>query len=318
MTLVEADGSYVEPIQVQKLDIYSGETYSVLLTADQDPSRNYWAALNVRGRQPKTPTGLAILNYLPNPATSIPSSIPPPSPSWNDFAYSKDFSRKIVARRGHHNYQANSVPPKTDRSIFLLNTQNLVEGYIKWAINNVSLALPSTPYLASLKYKLNMNEYRTAPENYQGIKSYDITKPPPNPNANIGTVMYTFVLNSTVDLILQNANTLIPGNSEIHPWHMHGHSFWILGYGDGLFDPDKDPLSYNLRNPPLKNTVPLFPFGWTAIRLKADNPGVWAFHCHLEAHLQMGMGIVFAEGIEHVGNLPKSTMGCGSTRKWLP
>lgn len=318
MTLVEADGSYVEPIQVQKLDIYSGETYSVLLTADQDPSRNYWAALNVRGRQPKTPTGLAILNYLPNPATSIPSSIPPPSPSWNDFAYSKDFSRKIVARRGHHNYQANSVPPKTDRSIFLLNTQNLVEGYIKWAINNVSLALPSTPYLASLKYKLNMNEYRTAPENYQGIKSYDITKPPPNPNATIGTVMYTFVLNSTVDLILQNANTLIPGNSEIHPWHMHGHSFWILGYGDGLFDPDKDPLSYNLRNPPLKNTVPLFPFGWTAIRLKADNPGVWAFHCHLEAHLQMGMGIVFAEGIEHVGNLPKSTMGCGSTRKWLP
>lgn len=317
MTIVEADGNYVEPIQVQNLDIYSGETYSVLLTADQDPSTNYWAALNVRGRPPKTPTGLAILNYLPNPSTAVPPSVPPPSPSWNDFAYSKDFSRKIVSRRGHHNYRPHSVPLKSDRSIFLLNTQNRVDGYIKWAINNVSLALPSTPYLASLKYRLG-DESSPAPQNYQAIKGYDITKPPPNPNATTGTMIYNFVLNSTVDLILQNANTLIPDNSEIHPWHIHGHSFWILGYGDGLFDADKDPFSYNLRNPPLRNTVPLFPYGWTTIRLKADNPGVWAFHCHLEAHLHMGMGIVFSQGIEHVGNLPRFTMGCGSTRKLFP
>ncbi|GLJ51146.1 hypothetical protein SUGI_1088680 [Cryptomeria japonica] len=63
MTVVEADGHYVETVEVDNLDVYSGESYSVLITANQDPSQNYRAGLNVRGRPPKTPTGLAILNY---------------------------------------------------------------------------------------------------------------------------------------------------------------------------------------------------------------------------------------------------------------
>jgi FtsP/CotA-like multicopper oxidase with cupredoxin domain len=44
MTVVEADGYYVNPVTVTSHFIYSGETYSVLVTADQDPSRTYWAA----------------------------------------------------------------------------------------------------------------------------------------------------------------------------------------------------------------------------------------------------------------------------------
>ncbi|KAF6164377.1 hypothetical protein GIB67_037534 [Kingdonia uniflora] len=59
MTIVEADGHYVEPFVVKNLNIYSGETYSVLVKADQDPSRNYWAASNVISRKPATPPGPA-------------------------------------------------------------------------------------------------------------------------------------------------------------------------------------------------------------------------------------------------------------------
>ncbi|KAF6175965.1 hypothetical protein GIB67_003453 [Kingdonia uniflora] len=47
MIVVEADGYYVEPFVVKNLNIYSGETYSVLVKADQDPLRNYWATSNV-------------------------------------------------------------------------------------------------------------------------------------------------------------------------------------------------------------------------------------------------------------------------------
>ena len=39
MTVVEADGHYVEPFVVQNLFIYSGETYSVIVKADQDPTK---------------------------------------------------------------------------------------------------------------------------------------------------------------------------------------------------------------------------------------------------------------------------------------
>ncbi|KAL2551448.1 Cupredoxin superfamily protein [Forsythia ovata] len=66
MTVVEADGHYVEPFVVQNLFIYSGETYSVLITANQDPSRNYWASAKVVSRNSNTSNGLAIFNYYPN------------------------------------------------------------------------------------------------------------------------------------------------------------------------------------------------------------------------------------------------------------
>ncbi|KAK9221305.1 hypothetical protein WN944_009731 [Citrus x changshan-huyou] len=33
---------------------------------------------------------------------------------------------------------------------------------------------------------------------------------------------------SKVNYIIQNANMLKPSHSEIHPWHLHGHDFWVF------------------------------------------------------------------------------------------
>ncbi|KAL1200415.1 L-ascorbate oxidase [Cardamine amara subsp. amara] len=95
---------------------------------------------------------------------------------------------------------------------------------------------------------------------------YDIMNPPPFPNTTQGNGIYIFPFNVTVDVIIQNANALDANASEIHPWHLHGHDFWVLGYGEGKFRSGIDEKSYNLRNPPLRNTVALFPYGWTALR----------------------------------------------------
>ena len=46
--VVEADGNYVKPFIVDDIDIYSGESYSVLLTTNQDPKKNYWISVGVR------------------------------------------------------------------------------------------------------------------------------------------------------------------------------------------------------------------------------------------------------------------------------
>lgn len=75
MTVVEADGHYVKPFVVKNLNIYSGETYSVLIKADQDPNRNYWLASNVVSRKPSTPTGTAVLSYYGG--RSSPRALPP-------------------------------------------------------------------------------------------------------------------------------------------------------------------------------------------------------------------------------------------------
>ena len=308
MVVVEADGNYLQPFAVDDLDIYSGESYSVLITTNQDPSKNYWISVGVRGRSPATPQGLTILNYKPTSASKLPPSPPPVTPRWNDYVHSKTFSNKILARMG-----SPRPPTKYDRRIFLLNTQNKINGYTKWALNNVSLTLPATPYLGSIKYGLkNAFDQKTPPENF--ADNYDVMVPPINPNTSTGSGAYIIGLNTTVDVILQNANALSDNVSEIHPWHLHGHDFWVLGYGEGKFS-GKDEKKLNLKNPPLRNTAVIFPYGWTALRFVADNPGAWAFHCHIEPHLHMGMGVVFAEGIHRVDKIPREAIACGLTAK---
>ncbi|GKV01173.1 hypothetical protein SLEP1_g13750 [Rubroshorea leprosula] len=164
--------------------------------------------------------------------------------------------------------------------------------------------------VVELTNKLYTEGVAIPPEKYD--ESYDVMKPAVNQNATYGNGVYVFDLNSTVDVILQNANALTNGTSEIHPWHLHGHDFWVLGNGEGKFT-EADVKKFNLKNPPLKNTAVIFPFGWTALRFVADNPGVWAFHCHIEPHLHMGMGVVFAEGVQKVGRIPSSALACGMT-----
>ncbi|KAJ3677320.1 hypothetical protein LUZ60_003044 [Juncus effusus] len=310
LTVVEADSHYVDPFVVKSLNIYSGETYSVLLKADQDPTRNYWMASNVVSRKPTTPTGTGLLHYYKVPISRLPSTNPPSGPLWNDTLYRFNQS---VATRAHPSF-IEPPPVKSDRVIILLNTQNKVNGFMRWSVNNISFDLPHTPYLIAAKNDLRHVFEQTPPPETYDYKMYDINTPPSNPNATRSNSIYKLEFGSVVDVILQNANTLTQNNSETHPWHLHGHDFWVLGYGFGKFDPETDPKRYNLKDPILKNTVAVHTLGWTALRFKADNPGVWAFHCHIESHFFMGMGVVFEEGVDKVGKLPESIMGCGETK----
>ncbi|WCJ41512.1 Plant L-ascorbate oxidase [Euphorbia peplus] len=185
----------------------------------------------------------------------------------------------------------------------------MMNGYTKWAINNVSLVLPSTPYLGSMKYGvIDAFDQVDPPEKF--AENYNVMEPPTNPNTTTGSVIYSLEFNSTVDVILQNANMLKKDSSEVHPWHLHGHDFWVLGYGEGKFK-EEDEQKFNLKNPPMRNTALVFPHGWTALRFVADNPGVWAFHCHIEPHLHLGMGLIFAEGIQYVNSIPIEAVACG-------
>jgi multicopper oxidase len=67
-----------------------------------------------------------------------------------------------------------------------------------------------------------------------------------------------------------------------HPFHLHGHYFYVLGSPDKL----------NRLDPPLKDTVNV-PAGRQLVLLwKANNPGRWFFHCHIEWHVATGMARV--------------------------
>ena len=48
-------------------------------------------------------------------------------------------------------------------------------------------------------------------------------------------------------------------------------------------------IQYELENPPIKDTVIVPDGGYTIVRFVSDNPGFWAFHCHLSFHVETGI-----------------------------
>jgi multicopper oxidase len=67
-----------------------------------------------------------------------------------------------------------------------------------------------------------------------------------------------------------------------HPFHLHGHYFYVLGTPDQM----------NLLDPPSKDTVNV-PAGRRLVLVwKANNPGHRFFHCHIEWHLATAMARV--------------------------
>ncbi|GAA0156166.1 oxidase [Lithospermum erythrorhizon] len=84
------------------------------------------------------------------------------------------------------------------------------------------------------------------------------------------------------------------GTVENHPIHLHGYDFHILAQGVGNYDPQRDVTNYNLKNPQIRNTVAVPIGGWAAIRFRANNPGMWFIHCHLEVDMPWGLSAAFA------------------------
>ncbi|KAJ8544792.1 hypothetical protein K7X08_017375 [Anisodus acutangulus] len=63
---------------------------------------------------------------------------------------------------------------------------------------------------------------------------------------------------------------------------------------DTEFELSYDKKLRSLNSPKYPANVPGVPTGgWTAIRFRADNPGVWFFHCHLELHTGWGLKTAF-------------------------
>ncbi len=70
--------------------------------------------------------------------------------------------------------------------------------------------------------------------------------------------------------------TLVNDTMMAHPIHLHGHFFELVTGG---------PEGHQ----PLKHTVNVAPGSKVTFDLTADAPGDWAFHCHLLMHMHAGM-----------------------------
>jgi hypothetical protein len=103
-----------------------------------------------------------------------------------------------------------------------------------------------------------------------------------------------------------NKTIFFKGECEQHPWHIHGHTFYEVGRGGDEYDAILDGSKINENIARFNETgeggflfrdvVTLFPdqkvanttegaaCGWSAVRLLAENLGIWFAHCHLSPH----------------------------------
>ena len=291
ITVVGTDGGYTKPLRSDYLAISPGQTIDFLLEANQQPDHYYMAAKAYNSASAvnfDNTTTTAIIQYSGNYTPSSPSPFPH-LPAFNDTKASANFtgSLRSLASKDH----PVQVPLKISTNLFFTVSINTLP-----CDRNTSCEGPNDQRFAA---SVNNNTFENPRIDileayYRGINgvfgddfpkfppvAFDFTNrtiPPEYRRSMNATKVKVLEYNSTVELVFQGTN-LVAGID--HPMHLHGYSFYVVGWGFGNFDKIKDPLKYNLVDPPLQNTIAIPKNGWAAIRFKAKNPGT----LHLAIHI---------------------------------
>ncbi|KAL5572146.1 hypothetical protein UlMin_021743 [Ulmus minor] len=298
LTIVEADAEYTKPFTTDRAMLGPGQTMSVLVTADQPIGRYSMAMapyMSAQGLKFQNISSTAYFQYLGAAPDAL--SIPPKLPSYND-----NLAVKTVMD-GLRSLKPPNIPKEIDTNLFITiglnvqkcrsdtpqqNCQGLNNGVMAASMNNISFVKPKISVLEAYYKKINGSFTEDFPEVPQEF--YDFVNGAPNniPNNTQslnGTRTIILEYGTRVQLILQDTGTV---STENHPIHLHGYSFYVIGYGNGNYD--QDAANFNLVDPPYMNTIGVPVGGWAAIRFVADNPGVWYMHCHLDIHQSWGLG----------------------------
>lgn len=295
LTVVEIDAVYTKPFTTNAILIAPGQTTNVLVKADQPPNRYFMAARAFMDAPivVDNKTATAILQYKGVPNTVLP--ILPQLPAQNDTNFALSYNGKLKSLNTAQ-FPAN-VPMTIDRHLFYTiglginacpTCQNGTQ--LTASLNNVTFVMPKIGLLQAHYFNIPGVYTTNFPDRPPTAFNYTGAPLTANLGTSLGTRLSKLSFNSTVELVLQDTNLL---SVESHPFHLHGFNFFVVGSGIGNFDPKNDPAKFNLVDPPERNTVGVPTGGWAAIRFRADNPGVWFMHCHLELHTMWGLKMAF-------------------------
>ncbi|OMO58817.1 Multicopper oxidase, type 1 [Corchorus olitorius] len=285
-TVVGSDASYTKPFTSDIMAISPGQTIDVLLTANQKPDHYYMATRvynGAIGSETNNSTTTAILQYNGNYAASSPPLLPK-LPDINDTDAAFNFIGKFrsLANKDHpvhvplkikkylyYTLSINVVPCPANQTCFGPRGQKLAA-----SMNNISYQSPKMDILEAYFFHANGvfgTNFPSFPPLFFNFTATNLPRILQTPKQ--ATEVKVLDYNTAVEIVFQGTN-LVRGTD--HPMHLHGFSFYVVGMGRGNFDKDKDPLSYNLVDPPLQNTIAVPVNGWTAIRFEAHNPATGA------------------------------------------
>ncbi|XP_039167407.1 laccase-21-like [Eucalyptus grandis] len=252
----------------------------VLVTANQSPGRYYLAAQEFSSEDIDFTNfvhevATAIIQYKGNFSLTSPPSYPNDTlPLYHDYSAAASFTQQLRSLASEEHPV--DVPGNETTRMFITVSANHVacpddSCYLETSAEFYTMDFPDLP---PVMYNFTGDDLSTSLA-----------------EAAQGTSVKVLNYNETVEMVFQGTNLL--DQSEYHPMHMHGYSFYVIGVGLGNFDNETDPQMYNLVDPSKVNTFGVPKRGWAAIRFRANNPGVWYWHCHINQHMSWGMSTAF-------------------------
>lgn len=289
--VTEVDGTDVIPAYYHRLDINPGQRYSIVINTNVIDKDTFWlrakmiTACFAEDNENLEPEVRAIIQYTSADTPTAPAT--PSSTDWDDVV-----SMQCLDMNTTELAPVESItPPPADTTIYLranfeIGSWRLSRGFFNGSSWRAPLSSPSLHRMAA------------------GYASHNATFLPPAPHA-----VNAAAFDASTELVYQTSGIRVldilvsnfdDGN---HPLHLHGHKYSVLASGHGY--PPAAPMlaTATTTNPLRRDTASVEAFGWILLRLVADNPGAWAFHCHIGWHAEAGMLMQFATRVDLLQDL---------------
>ncbi|KAF2874161.1 iron transport multicopper oxidase FET3 precursor [Massariosphaeria phaeospora] len=280
MRIVEVDGIYTEPTDAEMIYMTAAQRYSVLITAKNSTDANF-----------------AFVGSMDQDLFDVvPDGLNPNVTGWLVYDSTKDnpAPKEIEAFEPFDDFDLvpqdkEELYEHVDQTVELnMKMDNLNDGANYAFFNDVTYVRPKVPTLYTV---LSTGSNATNPVIYGSNTNQILLK-----------------ANEVVEIVLNNDD---PGK---HPFHLHGHAFQVVSRSEeeaGAYDVS---AAADLPSTPMRrDTVLVRPNGNIVLRFKADNPGIWLFHCHIEWHVASGL---IATMIESPLDIQRQLAGNIPTDHW--
>ena len=281
MSVVQADGKNVRPIEVDEFQIGTAETYDIVVEPTAEAHTIVAEAMDRSGM------AVATLASRAGARAPVPSLRDPVLLTMTAMGHGgMDHSGGDHSNMGHATSTGgmdHGVMKMRDTSSLPPNVAvgpgiDMVSANPADRMGDPGLGLDNVGHKV-LTYRdltaLEPNDYLRKPSRHMQIHL----------TGNMERYMWSFdgrKFNAVADQPIRFAYNervrvkLVNDTMMAHPIHLHGHFFELVNGADRMHQPQK-------------HTVIVQPGGSATFDLTADEPGDWAFHCHLLYHMHAGM-----------------------------
>ncbi|VVB05616.1 unnamed protein product [Arabis nemorensis] len=302
MKLVEVEGTHTLQNLFSELDVHVGQSYSVLITADQS-ARDYYVVVSSRFTD-KIITSTGVLRY--SGSSSSASGRLPWGPTiqvdWS-LNQARAIRTNLTASGPRPNpqgsYHYGLVP--LARTIVFGSSAGQINGKQRYGVNSVSFVPADTPLKLADYFKIS------------GVyKVNSISDKPTGGGLYLDTSVLQVDYRTFIEIVFENKEDIVQS------YHLNGYSFWVVGMDGGQWT-TSSRNGYNLRDGVSRSTVQVYPKSWTAIYIALDNVGMWNLRSEFWARQYLGQQLYMrvytaSTSLRDEFPIPKNSHLCGRAK----